>query len=57
MGTEASDEIEGQVEQTRRGFVRRMVVGTAFAAPLVASFNLNSLGMGVAHAATNQTSP
>lgn len=57
MGTEPSEEIEGQVEHTRRGFVRRMIVGTAFAAPLVASLDLNSLGLGVAHAATNQTSP
>ncbi len=58
MGSEpTSEEIEAKVGVSRRRFVHRMVVGTAFVAPLVASFDMTSLSMGVANAQSNQTSP
>jgi hypothetical protein len=33
----------------RRAFIKKMVVGAAFAAPAIASFNMVGLGAGVAH--------
>jgi hypothetical protein len=44
------------VRPNRRGFVKGVVASTAFAAPFVASFDLQSLSSSVAHAATNQIS-
>jgi hypothetical protein len=51
------EEVVEQVGPDRRSFVRRMIVGTAFAAPIVSSFNMNNLSMSVAGAGLNQTSP
>lgn len=58
MGTDASDELVERVDLSRRRFVRRLVVGTAFAVPVVSSFTMSSLSMDAAGAQqTNQTSP
>ena len=61
MGTDPSqepiEEVMGRVGPDRRTFVRRLVIGTAFAAPIVSSFDMASLSMKVAGAQTNQTSP
>jgi hypothetical protein len=53
---EPIEELVGRVAPDRRTFVRRLVIGTAFAAPIVSSFDMNSLSMSVAGAQTNQTS-
>jgi hypothetical protein len=52
-----NDEILEEVGDSRRSFVRKLVVGTAFAAPLVSSFDVSSLSMASAAAGPNQTSP
>lgn len=54
---ESFDEIVKHVGVDRRSFVRRMLIGTAFAVPVVSSFAMNNLSMNVASAQTNQTSP
>jgi hypothetical protein len=54
---ESFDEIVNHVGVDRRSFVRRMLIGTAFAVPVVSSFAMNNLSMNVASAQTNQTSP
>jgi hypothetical protein len=46
------DEIFDDVRPDRRTFVKRVVGATAFAAPFVASYDLQSLSSSVAHAAT-----
>ena len=45
------DEILSDVGPNRRAFVKRVVAVTAFAAPLVTSYDLESLSPSVAHAA------
>jgi|GEM_PF-6354488 len=40
------NEVLSQVAMDRRTFVRRIVLGTAFALPVVASFPLGALGAG-----------
>lgn len=57
MGEEPFEEIVERVGIDRRSFVRRMMIGTAFAVPVVSSFAMNNLSMNVAGAQTNQTSP
>ena len=57
MGEEPLDEIVNQVRSDRRSFVKKLMVGTAFAAPIVSSFDMNNLTMSVAGAQVNQTSP
>jgi hypothetical protein len=57
VSEEPFEEIVERVGTDRRAFVRRMIVGTAFAVPIVSSIDVNSLSMKVAGAATNQTSP
>lgn len=57
MGEEPLDEIVNQVGSDRRSFVKKLVVGTAFAVPVVSSFDMNNLTMSVAGAQVNQTSP
>ena len=51
------DEIVERVGPDRRTFVRRLIIGSAFAAPIISSFDMNNLGMKVAGAGVNQTSP
>jgi hypothetical protein len=50
------DDLFDDVRPDRRGFVKRVVGATAFAAPFVASFDLQSLSSSVAHAQGNGTS-
>ena len=51
-----ADRILGRVDESRRGFVRRLL-GTSFAAPLIASFSIEALSTDTANAqeVTNQT--
>jgi hypothetical protein len=53
MDTEPGDEIVERVGVNRRTFVRRLVVGSAFAVPVVSSFSLQSLSENMASAATS----
>ena len=58
MSEEPFDEIVERVGVTRRSFVRRLVVGTTFAIPVISSFDMNSLSMNMASGqSANQTSP
>ena len=41
--TEISDEILEKVDANRRDFVRKVVVGSAFAAPIVTSISMDGL--------------
>ncbi len=41
-----------RVDKNRRGFVKKALIGTAFAAPLMASFRMDSLSVGSARACT-----
>ena len=45
-------EIAGRLAFDRRAFIRKMVVGAAFAAPAIASFNMVGLGAGTAEGRT-----
>ena len=46
------NEVLSQVAMDRRTFVRRIVLGTAFALPVIASFPLGALGAGTGDALT-----
>ncbi len=46
------DNILGRVEASRRDFVRKAVLGSAFVAPIVSSFSMDGLSVGVARAGT-----
>lgn len=35
-----SDEVEGAIGPDRRAFIKRLVIGTAFAVPVVSSFTM-----------------
>ena len=53
---EGDDEVLSEVGPDRRAFVKRIVAITAFATPMVASYDLQSLSQSVAAARiTNQT--
>jgi hypothetical protein len=58
-----SEEHDGRDESLRwapidrREMLRRLVVGSAFAVPVVSSFSMQSLSMNMAAAQSNQTSP
>jgi len=41
--TDVSEAILEKVDVKRRGFVRKVIVGSAFAAPFVTSFSMDSL--------------
>lgn len=56
-GERQDDDILDEVGDSRRSFVRRLIVGSAFAAPVVSSFDVSSLSMASAAAGPNQTSP
>ena len=51
-----AEKILGRVDESRRGFVRRLL-GTSFAAPLIASFSIEALSTDTANAQvfSNQT--
>ncbi len=59
MAKEKDDSVLGKVDPAKRSFVRKVVTGTAFVAPVVASFSLDGLTIGEARAGfdSNQTSP
>lgn len=52
-----SEKIVSEVGDSRRSFVRRLVLGSVFAAPVISSFDVSSLSMASAAAGPNQTSP
>ncbi|HEY5316882.1 MAG TPA: hypothetical protein VIJ20_02805 [Solirubrobacteraceae bacterium] len=56
MDHDPDNDIFDDVHPDRRQFVKRVVGATAFAAPFVASFDLQSLSSSVAHAQTNMVS-
>jgi hypothetical protein len=60
MGEEIphNDEILSDVGPDRRAFIKRVVAVTAFAAPMIASYDLEALSPSTAHAAviTNSSS-
>ena len=49
------DKVLSEVGASRRTFVKRVVATTAFAAPMIASYDLASLSPSVAEAAGNST--
>lgn len=51
------NDVLNRVAMDRRDFVKKVVIGTAFAVPVVASFGMDSLTMTTAYAqGGNQTS-
>ena len=44
------------IEEGRRSFLKKMVVGSAFAVPVVTSFSMSSMGMNPAGAADGANS-
>ena len=52
MDEEENDEVLSKLGADRRTFVKRVVAVTAFAAPMVASYDLENLTQSVAHAGT-----
>lgn len=56
MDENVDDGMMADVRPDRRAFVKGVVATTAFAAPFVASYDLQSLSTSVAHAAANQIS-
>ncbi len=50
-GNSEHDEILDDVNPDRRAFVKRVVAATAFAAPMIASYDIASLSPSVAQAA------
>jgi hypothetical protein len=58
MDEDVNDEILSEVGPDRRAFVKRVVAVTAFAAPMVASYDLQSLSQSAAAAvSSNLTLP
>lgn len=53
MDENHDDETLADVQPDRRGFIKGIVATTAFAAPFVASYDLQSLSSSVAHAQGN----
>ena len=56
----SGEELPDRVDGSRRQFVRRLVVGSAFAVPVISSFDMSSLSMNLAAAQSHppcQTSP
>ena len=53
----SEDQVLAKVDPDRRNFVRKVIVGTAFAAPVVSSFSMDGLSIKVGRSAfaTNMT--
>jgi hypothetical protein len=51
MDEERTDDVLADVKPDRRTFVKGIVAATAFATPMVASYDMQSLSKSVAHAA------
>lgn len=56
MSEHSEDDILDDVQPNRRTFVKRVVAVTAFATPMVASYDLQSLSPSVAEAQTSNVS-
>ncbi len=56
MHEHIDDELLEDVNPDRRAFVKRVVAVTAFATPMIASYDLQSLNPSVAQAATSNVS-
>lgn len=50
MSDGENDSVLDKVDPAKRSFVRKVVTGTAFVAPVVASFSIDGLTIGDAHA-------
>jgi hypothetical protein len=55
MDEDIDNEILSQMNPDRRAFVKRIAAVTAFAAPMIASYDLQSLSASVARAAVSNT--
>jgi len=55
MSEEFEREVLRRVPFDRRAFIKKMVVGAAFVAPVIASFNMVGLGAGSAQGLTRNT--
>jgi hypothetical protein len=51
MDEESTDDVLADVKPDRRTFVKGIVAATAFATPMVASYDMQSLSKSVAYAA------
>jgi len=56
MSEEFEREVLGRFPLDRRALLKKMVLGAAFAAPVIASFNMVGLDAGTAHGLTTNTS-
>ena len=56
MSEEFEREVLRRFPLDRRAFLKKMVLGAAFAAPVIASFNMVGLDAGTAHGLTTNTS-
>lgn len=54
---EALDEVLDEIDPSRRGFLKRIAVGAAFATPVVSSFSMRGLNLNVAGAQGSNVSP
>jgi hypothetical protein len=46
----SEDGLVGRVDEEKRSSLRKLIVGTAYAVPVVATFSLNGLAINEAHA-------
>ena len=51
--SDANDEIFDKVGDDRRSFMKKMVVGTAFAVPVISTFSLTGMQASFAQSATS----
>lgn len=51
-----NEEVLSSIDASRRDFIRKLVVGTTFAAPLLASFSMDGIFIETATAACNMSS-
>jgi hypothetical protein len=50
--TEVNSKFINRIDESKRSWMRKMVLGTAFAVPTVVSFSMNGLAVNEAHAAS-----
>ena len=50
-GMDANEKVLEKVDAKRRGFVRKVIIGTAFVAPIVSSFSMDELSIKVGRSA------
>jgi len=51
IGMSSENKVLDKVNPDRRGFVKKIIVGTAFAAPIVSSFSMDGLSIKVGRSA------